>query len=49
MARNSIAKLILDCPVPVTAFNQMVAIDISIKAKDTTLNTGIPSCIKPSP
>ena len=49
MATNSMPKFILDCPVPVTPFNQTVATDINKSAMDTTRKTGIPSCIKPSP
>jgi hypothetical protein len=49
MARNSMAKLTEEFPVPVTAFNQTVAIDINNKATETTLSTGIASCIKSSP
>jgi hypothetical protein len=49
MAANSMIKVMLDWPVPVTAFNQMVEADIKSRAIDTILKTGIPSVRKPSP
>ena len=49
MAANSISKVTLDCPVPVTALNQMVDADIKSNATETILKTGIPSVKKPSP
>jgi hypothetical protein len=48
MAIISMSKLIFVFPVPVTPFNQMLAILININPSETILMTGIPSVKKSS-
>ena len=49
MANNSIARFTLVLPVPITAFNQMLAHAIKSIAIETTLTTGIAAVIKSLP
>ena len=49
MAANSLYKLTLVLPVPVTEFSQTTDTDMSTSAIETMRNTGIPASINAGP